>query len=106
MYDRFGYHGMLAAYNAGPGRYLESLRTGRPLPAETRAYVRKISGRLVPRRVGQSLDKPSGPVMRVSPPPVALFALRPSTVQTPGQSPPPAGGLFAITAAGDDRRRR
>ncbi|PTW63149.1 transglycosylase-like protein with SLT domain [Breoghania corrubedonensis] len=40
MYDRYGtIPPMLAAYNAGPDRYDEYLATGRPLPAETRAYV-------------------------------------------------------------------
>ena len=40
MWDRYGNVGaMLAAYNAGPGRYDEHRSTGRPLPAETRAYV-------------------------------------------------------------------
>ncbi len=38
MRDRYGSPGFLAAYNAGPGRYEEHL-AGRPLPAETRAYV-------------------------------------------------------------------
>lgn len=38
MYDRYGSPGFLAAYNAGPGRY-EAYLAGRPLPAETRAYV-------------------------------------------------------------------
>lgn len=38
MHDRYGSPGFLAAYNAGPGRYEEHL-AGRPLPAETRAYV-------------------------------------------------------------------
>ncbi|SEG16489.1 lytic transglycosylase domain-containing protein [Bosea lathyri] len=38
MRDRYGSLGFLAAYNAGPGRYEEHL-AGRPLPAETRAYV-------------------------------------------------------------------
>ncbi|HEY9092256.1 MAG TPA: lytic transglycosylase domain-containing protein [Parasphingorhabdus sp.] len=42
MYDQFGAPGFLAAYNAGPGRYLEHVRKGRVLPAETRAYVAKI----------------------------------------------------------------
>ncbi|MFX9653434.1 lytic transglycosylase domain-containing protein, partial [Acinetobacter baumannii] len=40
MWDRYGDIGaMLAAYNAGPARYDEHRATGRPLPAETRAYV-------------------------------------------------------------------
>ncbi|EHK54325.1 lytic transglycosylase domain-containing protein [Allomesorhizobium alhagi] len=39
MHDRYGSPGFLAAYNAGPGRYEEYRATGRPLPAETRAYV-------------------------------------------------------------------
>ena len=42
MYERFGTPGLFAAYNAGPGRYAEHLRTGKPLPAETRAYVAGI----------------------------------------------------------------
>ncbi len=44
MLDRYGTVGaMLAAYNAGPGRYDEFLSTGRPLPAETRAYVATLA---------------------------------------------------------------
>jgi len=43
MHDRYGIPGFLAAYNAGPGRYERHLATGRPLPAETRAYVTKLS---------------------------------------------------------------
>jgi soluble lytic murein transglycosylase-like protein len=39
MHDRFGAPGLLAAYNAGPGRYEEHLATGRPLPKETHAYL-------------------------------------------------------------------
>ena len=43
MFDRYGNVGaMLAAYNAGPGRYDEYLSAGRPLPAETRDYVAAI----------------------------------------------------------------
>ena len=44
MFDRYGNVGaMLAAYNAGPGRYDEHRATGRPLPAETRAYVAALA---------------------------------------------------------------
>jgi hypothetical protein len=39
--DRYGSPGFLAAYNAGPARYEEHL-AGRPLPAETRAYLEKL----------------------------------------------------------------
>ena len=42
MQHRFGYPAPFAAYNAGPGRYEDHLRTGKPLPAETRAYVARI----------------------------------------------------------------
>ncbi len=38
LHNRYGSPGFLAAYNAGPRRYEESL-AGRPLPANTRAYV-------------------------------------------------------------------
>lgn len=44
MHDRYGsVAGMLAAYNAGPGRYDEHLVSGRALPAETRAYVATLA---------------------------------------------------------------
>ncbi len=42
LHDRYGSPGFLAAYNAGPGRYEEHL-AGRPLPAETRAYVATLA---------------------------------------------------------------
>lgn len=43
MHNRYGSPGFLAAYNAGPGRYEEYRATGRPLPAETRAYVAALA---------------------------------------------------------------
>ncbi|UTD26839.1 lytic transglycosylase [Bradyrhizobium sp. WD16] len=42
LFDRYGSPGWIAAYNAGPGRYEASLK-GRPLPAETRAYVAAVT---------------------------------------------------------------
>ena len=46
LYDRFGYPGLFAAYNAGPGRYQFHLVSGQPLPAETRAYLAKVTATL------------------------------------------------------------
>lgn len=43
LHDRYGSPGFLAAYNAGPGRYEQHLASGRPLPAETRAYVAALT---------------------------------------------------------------
>jgi hypothetical protein len=43
LHDRYGAPGFLAAYNAGPARYEDHLATGRPLPAETRAYVAAVA---------------------------------------------------------------
>ncbi len=43
MHDRYGRTGMLAAYNAGPGRWEEHLYRGRPLPLETVAYVARLA---------------------------------------------------------------
>ncbi len=42
LHDQFGQEGMLAAYNAGPRRYLQHRDGGRPLPLETRDYVARI----------------------------------------------------------------
>jgi len=43
MHDRFGYPGLFAAYNAGPERYADHLRTGKPLAAETRDYIAELA---------------------------------------------------------------
>lgn len=42
LYDRYGSPGFLVAYNAGSARY-EAYLDGRPLPAETRAYVAALA---------------------------------------------------------------
>lgn len=44
MYDRFGYPGLFAAYNAGPARYARHLASGRPLPRETSIYLVRTAG--------------------------------------------------------------
>lgn len=43
LHDRYGIPGFLAAYNAGPARWEDHLATGRPLPAETRAYLSRLA---------------------------------------------------------------
>jgi soluble lytic murein transglycosylase-like protein len=43
MHDRFGSVGFLAAYHAGPARYLQHLTTGQLLPQETTAYVAAVA---------------------------------------------------------------
>ncbi|GLS35454.1 lytic transglycosylase [Mesorhizobium tianshanense] len=42
MYVRFGFPGLFAAYNAGPERYEDHLKRGKPLPKETVAYLRQL----------------------------------------------------------------
>jgi hypothetical protein len=44
MFERFGYPGLFAAYNAGPARYARHVAVGRALPAETRTYVAAVVG--------------------------------------------------------------
>jgi soluble lytic murein transglycosylase-like protein len=73
MHDRFGYPGLFAAYNAGPGRYAGHLASGRRLPRETRVYMAQLSG--------HGGDRETAPVHRDAPPrPSAtggiFFALR------------------------------
>jgi hypothetical protein len=80
MFDRYGnVAAMLAAYNAGPGRYDEYLATGRTLPTETRAYV----AALAPILGGGSASEAS--VRRSAPPPdwrdAPLFVVRQSDSQ-------------------------
>jgi hypothetical protein len=43
LHHRYGIPGFLAAYNAGPARWEDHLATGRPLPAETRAYLTRLA---------------------------------------------------------------
>ena len=60
MQDRFGYPALFAAYNAGPGRYEDHLRTGKRLPAETRAYVARIE-KMLGSSSELSLDRTDSP---------------------------------------------
>ena len=89
MHDRFGYPGLFAAYNAGPVRYARHLATGRPLPAETVAYMAAVAGRR-PAVAASPSASTSG-----------LFALAPRAAARVARSDPgsrlaDAAGLFAL----------
>jgi hypothetical protein len=59
LYDRFGASGFLAAYNAGPSRYLAYLAQGAPLKDETRRYLTKLAGLLPDGQIGSAILAPA-----------------------------------------------
>ncbi len=86
MFDRYAnVAAMLAAYNAGPGRYDEYLASSRTLPAETRAYV----AALAPILGGAAA---TGPPSSAPPPPpdwreAPLFVMRPGDTRAVAAPP-------------------
>ncbi len=87
MYDRFGYPGMFAAYNAGPGRYAAYLAGRQRLPGETIRYMATLTG-----------DRPSMRTAGAERLRSTLFVLlsassRASTAELP---PAPSTLLFAV----------
>ncbi len=97
LYDRYGLAGFLAAYNAGPGRYEAYLQSGRPLPAETRAYLAS----LLPRVGGSGVDLPAlrPPDWRAAP----LFAT--SVTRGPAAAEVALPRLFGRRSTGPSRER-
>jgi soluble lytic murein transglycosylase-like protein len=83
MYDRFGYPGLFAAYNAGPGRYSRFL-AGQSLPAETRAYL----ARIVPKAQAKRWI--------LAPLPTAAAPLK----SVPFNGAPPRQSLFVVLGGG------
>lgn len=104
MYERYGnVAAMLAAYNAGPGRYDQYLSRGRPLPAETRAYLTRLT----------SISGTSGAVQVAAAAPADPHAWRRAglfvrTASTVGLSPtsPPTGMVAASDGARDIQSER
>lgn len=72
MYDRFGYPGLFAAYNAGPGRYGEYLARGRLLPRETRDYVAKITGVAPVPTIAMARNREGQPIAAAASDPIFL----------------------------------
>jgi soluble lytic murein transglycosylase-like protein len=77
MYEQFGYPGLFAAYNAGPGRYA-AYRDGRSLlPRETVAYVASItrSSPLAPVAPATHIQNDTQ-LTTILPPPTLFFAVK------------------------------
>lgn len=100
MYDRFGYPGLFAAYNAGPARYAHYLAGKRRLPVETVAYLGMTAGQLA----AAPMNAPVAAVQRLfllhaaHPDPDVdretsdrLFAIRTQTERAERRQPGPAG---------------
>ena len=85
--DRFGYPGMIAAYNAGPARYAAYVARRQRLPAETVAYLNTVTGQATATAI-TSLTQPRE----------LMFVLRRdlSSSKQGGAEPTPSDGLFAV----------
>lgn len=81
MYNRFGYPGLFAAYNAGPGRYAAYLGGGGRLPRETRDYLAQAAEGAV------ADTRPAARRAASSAPPQNVFAI---TRTTPDNTSPGA----------------
>jgi soluble lytic murein transglycosylase-like protein len=100
MYDRFGYPGLFAAYNAGPARYAAWLEGRLDLPRETRVYS---PWRTAAGSVRTPPARPKAPAAQLAlqlPSPSLLFALRRDTAAAPVPAPSrPAAELFVLLGA-------
>lgn len=88
MYDRFGYPGLFAAYNAGPTRYAAHLVTGSALPAETRAYLANVGA----ARTEAKIEPANAPADTI------FFTVR--TIPTARDSGSASSGLFLVLRDG------
>ena len=84
---RFGYPGMIAAYNAGPARYAAYLARRQRLPAETVAYLNAVTGRAT-----------ATAITPLTQPRELMFVLRRdlSSSKQGGAEPTPSDSLFAV----------
>jgi soluble lytic murein transglycosylase-like protein len=91
MYDRFGYPGLFAAYNAGPGRYARALEGQSALPSETRVYLARL--------VGSPRPSDSTPT-RV---PDVLFAVRAQPLEGNAPMDPQHSPIFVVLGGSEAR---
>jgi membrane-bound lytic murein transglycosylase B len=100
LYDRYGWPGSTAAYHAGPQRYEDYLKTGRPLPNATLDYLARIDRSLA----RLSAEVPASLVAAAAPSNATreLFvARRPSVTAPDAHSDQPANdGLFVALRHG------
>lgn len=97
LHDRYGAYGMLAAYNAGPGRWENHLATGRPLPSETRHYLARLSPAILP---DADVSRPT-PALALSPLATPIFVTRTSDGLPPdGATPRPRSAVEAPSVEG------
>jgi soluble lytic murein transglycosylase-like protein len=92
MYDRFGYPGLFAAYNAGPARYADYLAGRVKLPSETVRYLASVA---------PASPMPAVASTTIAQPP-SIFALRrDAPIRQDGGTTPPASLLFVTLSQGN-----
>ncbi|WP_354491440.1 lytic transglycosylase domain-containing protein [Novosphingobium sp. 1529] len=92
LYDRFGYPGLFAAYNAGPARYAAYLAGGTRLPPETIGYLATVAPHTQGMGQGSATARPSD----------SLFAIRRLAASLParGAATPSQSALFVALSQG------
>jgi len=98
--DRYGFPGMFAAYNFGPGNWEDHLHKKRALPAETRNYLKQITAYLKDADAGLvsavHLTRPDGRAVAIKAESISAVIAAP-----PGQY---AAGSQAVIFMGQKRQ--
>jgi len=91
MYDRFGYPGLFAAYNAGPARYADYLAGRTKLPRETIGYLASVAPDAQDAQASEEVPATARPVE-------GLFAVRKIPASPPSDrlDAQPKGSLFVV----------
>ncbi|WP_192244283.1 lytic transglycosylase domain-containing protein [Mesorhizobium silamurunense] len=102
MYDRFGFPGLFAAYNAGPERYKDHLKRGKPLPKETVAYLTQLKATGISAAdMNELKDESAAPKGQNAPSGSSLFFLHDGV--RPGES---NGDLFVPLGTNGTGRKK